>query len=177
MWGRSVVSNSIRRAQGRMQFCGPCPLRRMERRPLRAIRRQIARQYPAPAGIALPRFRATQFIVPHDQALAAGMPATHGDLRDFFRTGKQPASAGARLLLAFRHQQGRYCCGPYLENRNAGCVRRVCFRRRDFAGSILSRRRSNRRHAGRELEHRRVTLSGVLILTLPPSPSPRADRS
>jgi hypothetical protein len=81
----------------------------------------------------------TAFFVPPDQAFDAVMPATHDVGRDFCLHGLQGASVQPVLLLASRHiNKGGYVCGPYLETRNAGGIRRIPFCRRDSPWGILS---------------------------------------
>ena len=64
--------------------------------------------------------------------------------------------------------KGGTCRGPCLEAECASGVRRVRFRRRDFAGGILSssgrRRRQTKKPEGKTIRHRRAeALSGVLL--------------
>jgi len=91
------------------------------------------------SSIALRRTVANDFIVPPNQALDAVMPATHDVCRDFSLHGLQDASVKPALLLASRHiNKGGYVRGPYLENRNAGGLRRIRFCRRNSPWSVLS---------------------------------------
>lgn len=60
--------------------------------------------------------------------------------------------------------KGGTCRGPYLEAQRTGSMRRICFRRRDFAGCILSSRGQRRRQTnncrcktGQRFRHRRKT--------------------
>ena len=96
---------------------------------------------------------ATRSIISDDQLVARAMPATHGVSFKFHATGLHPASAPRRSVLAFSHiNKGGTYRGPCLETECTGGVCRVRFRRRDFAGSILSS--SGRRE-------RQPTIAGV----------------
>ena len=75
-------------------------------------------------------------------------------------------------MLACNHiNKGGTDRGPCLETECASGVRRVRFRRRDFAGCILSssgrRRRQTNKPKGEAIRHRRAeALSGVLLSLL-----------
>ena len=90
-------------------------------------------------------FRDPIFFIGRSNGCRA-MPAAHDAACKFVDQGAQPASACWRCVLDSIHlNKGGTCRGPFLETECTGGVRRVCFRRRDFAGSILSSRGRRRR--------------------------------
>ena len=100
---------------------------------------QIAIENRRHSSFALRQTTAVHFFVPPDQAFDAVMPLTHDVCLDFCLEGLQGASVKPALLLASHHiNKGGYVRGPYLENRNAGGVRRICFCRRNSPRSVLS---------------------------------------
>src|SRR5665647_1748618 len=109
----------------------------------RLIRRRISLW----TDIALPHFPLLRCFVTDDQTVAVVMSTTHDMACKICRSGAQPPSCLARFVLACRHHnKGGTNRGPFLETECARCVRRVRFRWRDLAGSILTSRGRRRRH-------------------------------
>jgi hypothetical protein len=102
------------------------------------------------------------------QSVVVAIPSTHDIFGKFRSRRLQLASGPWRCVLAFRHvNEGATCLGSDLEAQCRRRMRGVRIRRRDFAGGILSSgvRTTTRstKPVGRQLQHRRARLSGVLF--------------